>query len=73
LPGILETEFKMGGILYVHTQVPRRREMAMQSIAAGAGMTAEAIEVEMEQFSEALAPVCAKVEAEAAEGREVGD
>lgn len=59
---------QIGPDRYAHTHVPRRREMTMQFIPAVAGMTAEAIEAEMEQFSEALAPVRAKLEAEAGEG-----
>ncbi len=48
---------QIGPDLYAQTYVPRRQEMTMQSIAAVAGMTAEAIEAEMERFSEALAAV----------------
>jgi hypothetical protein len=59
---------QIGPDLYAHTHVPRRQEMTIQSIAAVAGMTAEAIEMEMEQFSEALASVRAMLEAEPGEG-----
>ena len=40
----------------------------MQPTAAVAGVTAEAMEAEMEKYTEALAPVRAKLEAEAGEG-----
>lgn len=63
---------QIGPDLYAHTQVPRRREMTMQSIAAVAGVTAEAIEAEMEQFRGALAPLRAELEAEARTGQREG-
>lgn len=56
---------QIGPDLYAYTRVPRRREMTMESIAAVAGTTAEAIESEMEQFNEALASARAKLEGEA--------
>jgi hypothetical protein len=59
---------QIGPSLYASTHIPRRREMTMESIAAVAGITPEAIEAEMEQFSEALAAARAKLEAVAGEG-----
>lgn len=63
--GIGPIGIQIGPNLYAYTQVPRRREMTMQSIATVAGITAEAIETEMEQFSATLAPVRARFEAAA--------
>lgn len=55
---------QLGPMLFAYTSVPRRRETTIQSIAAVAGVTAEEIEAEMDQFSKTLAPIRAKLEAE---------
>ncbi|WP_272798669.1 nuclease-related domain-containing protein [Sphingobium sp. AntQ-1] len=55
---------QIGDRLYASTNRVRRKETTMESVARVSGMTAEAIEAEMERFASSLAEVREKYEAD---------
>lgn len=58
---------QLGPALYAYTRIIHRKEMTMESMAALAGKTAEAIEADMEQFAQGVAQARAKIENEQAD------
>jgi len=45
---------QIGPALYTSTEIPRRQEMTMESIAAASGLSGESIQAEMEAFASVL-------------------
>jgi hypothetical protein len=57
--------FQLGPVLYAATQVPRRGEITIESMAGLAGLTEAQVQAELDRItSEAIAPVSAAVESQ---------